>query len=323
MGTFFEEAVRELWELLTDHSESQPAWVLNMLGKLNTINRKVDIIMAVQSDLAGVLSDLNASLAQLADDKDAWEALVNQLHDQVDELQAQLDAQKENVVDPATVASLKDTAGKLKDAVANLTVPDPVQTPSGDGSAPAGGTADPTAPAEGTPSPSGPTPVDLSGGPVIAPPADVQVPPDATIPTADGGVTTPLEQGTVDESGMPTGVIPATATGPGDPTAGTAAEGGDVPAEDASATPVGAPADIPTTVAEDAPADAAPADVPATDAPAGATEPAAPSDAVAAGTLDPETKVVEVGADGKVADGTEPTTAGVLPADAQVVPVSE
>lgn len=85
--------------------------------------------MTAQSELAEVLAELNASLAKLADDKTAWQALVTTLQGQVADLQTQLGAQADNVVDPATVDALQATANQIKDAVDNLNVPAPVEPP--------------------------------------------------------------------------------------------------------------------------------------------------------------------------------------------------
>lgn len=280
--------------------------------------------MANQQDLAGVLDELNSSLSQLADDKSAWQALVSDLQSQVSELQTQLDAQAENVVDPATVASIKSISDQLKEAVDNFTVPAPVTAPAG-GDGTTAPVTDPTAPAEGTPSPSGPTPVPISTDPAPpAPPADVPTPPDATAPDLPPATPVPGDT-TVAEPGAE-GTTPLDPTDPAAPvdpstqqaTTGTVPTDPSAPPADPTQVPVeegGTPV-VDTT---------APGDV-ATNDPAGPQPVDVNAAPVPAGSLDPGTAVVEVPGDVTpvvVPDGAQATTAGSLPDDAVVTPVVE
>lgn len=204
---------------------------------------------------------------------------------------------------------------------------------------------DPTAPPEvSIPSPAGPTPVDLSTPPLVDPPANVPVPDESGVPPVIPASPTPVVDPATGE------VEPSvdTATGepldpgtpvnePLDPTTVPVEEGG-TPVEDTtqgevvSVDPTQDDVHVdPTTGGLTTTTPDEIVDVPEDDAEVGAI-PAAPvpvnpdAEPVMAGELDPATPVVEVpSGDGpvEVPEDAVVTTAGSLPEDAIVTPVTD
>lgn len=198
-----ERLLEHVADNLTDRDPRKwPGWIVRLYGKIDGVvagqsallqefNQLRSTVMAVNDSLTTILSDLNSSLAVLAQDKSAASAEVNALHQQVTDLQSQLTAAQGNVVDPALVDQIASATASLRDKINNFNVPDPVADP---------GTPVTTDPGTGTD----------PGTPVSTDPGTGTTDPGTPVTTDPG---TPVST----DPGTPATTDPATGTDPSAP----------------------------------------------------------------------------------------------------------
>jgi hypothetical protein len=327
-----------LFELLTSRHEP-PWWVGVVLKKLDHIQIKQERIMALQDDLANLLSTLQTDISNLSSGQLADQTTITNLQNQLADAQSQLSAAQATAASDESqlqtaqgvVTQLQQTVTDLGNQIAQFTpqTPPPGPTPTPAPAPTPAPTDQPPAPAP-TPAPDQP--------PTPAPtPAPTPTPAPAALPTVTG-VSAPAG------GGNPAGGDSVTISGTGF-TGAAAVQFGPTPAtsftvdSDTSITatsPAGSGVVDITVVTADGTSAAVPEDqftyAAAPAAPTGGDTtttttptPVDPNAApVTAGSLPQDTQVVEVPADVTpvvVPAGAVAVAAGSLPPDATVTPV--